>query len=298
METPVNTKSTKVNSVGKSSLTPCRRLGLYRPSSGSLKKSLHLRTLKLASSESIERQTKDDLISIERSSSLDGEDRLKTPLKSSDVLNKTVNSKVRRCLSIKLKSPSLSAAEVSSYNNDLNSYDHSNSFKSDSQKCLECPNSNSAKRLKLDYTSTANVCEESDQTGESVTQTINGINETEKTVTSCNPITLLDNSLDTVEVQKANEISCEMIQRLLQSIKEKKRKIELFRVQEIYAKKHNLEDLRAQTTKWRDAGQEALRYSLTLARDAGYSVTLMELLTQHGFPLHLMGYSAEDDEFS
>ncbi|XP_046667196.1 uncharacterized protein LOC124358955 isoform X1 [Homalodisca vitripennis] len=283
METPpVNSKRTLVNSLSKSSLTPCRRLGLCRPSSGSLKKSLHLRTLDSVPNEStVKKKLEDVLISSDKSPALDGEDRLKTPLKSIDVLSKTANPKIRRCLSIGSKTPLSKAPVLSPSNGASNNCDNFNNSKYDFKKNMNCPNEytcDDSKRIKVDNSLIGH--EESE-----------GSNQSKRSVINCN-------SIVDAGVEETKEISCEMFQKLIYSIKEKKKKLELLKVQETYARKHNLEDLRAQTMKWRTAGQDALRYSLSLARDAGYPVTLADLMTQHAFPPHLMGYSAEDDEFS
>uniref|UniRef100_A0A1B6GPA6 Swi5-dependent recombination DNA repair protein 1 homolog n=1 Tax=Cuerna arida TaxID=1464854 RepID=A0A1B6GPA6_9HEMI len=290
METPpVDSKKTLSSSLSKSSLTPCRRLGLCRPSSGSLKKSLHLRTLNSVPNEStVKKKLEDVLISSDKSPSLDGEDRPHTPLKSNDNLSKKANAKIRRCLSIGSKAPLSKAKVLSSSNEDSNKCDNSNSCKYDFKKNMNIPNvytCDNSKRFKVD--DSVNSYEENE-----------GNNQSERSVISCNSTKTIENSLVNAEVEETKEISCEMFQKLIYSIREKKKKLDLLKVQETYAKKHNLEDLRAQTIKWRTAGQEALRYSLSLARNAGYPVMLGDLMTQHGFPPHLMGYSAEDDEFS
>lgn len=99
METPpVAGKKSLLSSVSKTSLTPCRRPGLGRPSSGSLKKTHLVRTLSSAleksNGSSLCQENKLNEVSEKNSISI-CEDRLTVPLKDTNT-----HKKARRCLTV------------------------------------------------------------------------------------------------------------------------------------------------------------------------------------------------------
>lgn len=108
METPPIAGKKSFNSLTKSTFTPCRRLGLGRPSTGSLKKTHRVRTLTspVEKQKEILLHSKNNLNEVsEETSSPTCEERVTFPLKESNVLQR----RSRRCLTLSTNSSPVSS---------------------------------------------------------------------------------------------------------------------------------------------------------------------------------------------
>lgn len=203
-------KKTLAESLSKSSLTPCRRPGLSRPSSSSLSKLCRTSAV-CTPNPSVGAAVVNECKSSQSSSSADGtpkrscDERLKVPRKTSNAEN---ICKVRRCLTVisKTSGDSLESASVS--------------IKNDGGIC---------KKSKLGL------------------ERLNSDNEVGECSSLDRPSSLIhkvDSKLSEISTENIDasdgsdeEVTAGDIEKLMKSIQDKKKKLDQLKVQEIYAKK-------------------------------------------------------------
>lgn len=204
--TPVisGAEKTLAGSLSKSSLTPCRRPGLSRPSSSSLSKLCGTSAV-CTPNPNVGAGVVNECKSSQSSSSADGtpkrscDERLKVPLKTSDAQDQqSAMRKVRRCLAV------LSKTHVKRESGDF-SESASVSIENDGRIC---------KKSKLSL------------------ERLNSDNK----VGECSSVEISTENIDASDGSD-EEVTAGDIEKLMKSIQDKKKKLDQLKVQEIYAKK-------------------------------------------------------------
>lgn len=219
--TPVisGAKKTLAGSLSKSSLTPCRRPGLSRPSSSSLSKLCRTSAV-CTPNPNVGAAVVNECKSSQSSSSADGtpkrscDERLKVPPKTSDALNKqSAIRKVRRRLTVVSKTP----------------------VKGESGDFLESAT--------VSIENDGRICKKSKLSLER----LNSDNEVGECSSLDRPSSLIhkvDSKLSEISTENIDasdgsdeEVTAGVIEKLMKSIQDKKKKLDQLKVQEIYAKK-------------------------------------------------------------
>lgn len=216
METPpvlVGVKKTLAGSLSKSSLTPCRRPGLSRPSSSSLSRFCRTSVVCTPNTD-VGAVVVNECESSESSSTprRSCDERLKVPLKLSDAQNKhSAIRKVRRRLTVVSKTP---------VKGETGDFLESASVEEESQTCKKS-------KLSLDRLN-------SDKK----------VGECSSLNTPSSLIHKANNKLSVISPENIDEVdgsdeevTADVIEKLVKSIQEKKKKLDQLKVQQIYAKK-------------------------------------------------------------
>lgn len=221
METPpvtIGKKKTLATSLTKSTLTPCRRPGLSRPSSSGLNKSCHRNIVGTPNTDVRGADVVNNSKSFESSSSVVSTSKLnynekhKTSL-NCDAENKhSVVRKVRRCLT----DPSKTRVKVEGRTKD-----------NIGSAPIEDENRN-CKKIKLNL----ERINSDKEVGERCDLDNNASSLIHKVVGSVVHAETMEEVNDVGE-----EVTLEIIEKLVKSIQEKKKKLEQLKVQETYAKK-------------------------------------------------------------
>lgn len=280
--TPVTRHS--IGSINRSLLTPCRRIGLGRPSTGSLKKSGQIGIFRSPGNENSPVMPKNEQtppMSSNRRLIISplGTRNCEDTLSHNEKQLKTtpVTSKVDGCIPINCDIIKNKPRKTSGVKRCL----------SDTSKSKE--NKNNVQEVKTD-----NKNSEENETADSDLMDTEAVITVKSKAESESEQTCLQINSD--KKQKL-EITNKTIAEIAERIQKKKRQLENIRIQEAYAKKNDLNTLRELTRKWRKGGQDALHRMLKMADDMGFKVTLLELIQQYNFPLELIRYNADLEDF-
>lgn len=288
MTTPDSTVTRhSTGSINRSLLTPCRRIGLGRPSSGSLKKSAQTGSFRSPSlsdenSPGTPRNVETPHLFGNRSSNI-------SPLATRNYEDSLCHSKKE------LKSTPVTS-KISGHTVINRSVSKNNLSKRSGikRRLSDASESKENKNIQIQLVEVENNnTEASENRGNTPTEIENAVVDKVESAADTEQTCLQETSYNKQKLEIINRTLAEIAQR----IKMKKKHLEDVRIQKAYAKKNDLSTLRDLTRKWRKAGQEALRRMLKMAEDMGYKVTLLELIQQYNFPLELIRYNTELEEF-